>query len=974
MRKKDVILVALAACLLVAAGAWAQMPTGTVAGRVADANGALPGVTVSATSPYLQGQRTAVTTESGDFIFPLLPPGTYLVKFELAGYQTVEATVKVSAAQTIKLDAEMALVRLADEIVVTGALETISTTNESASTLEAKMVEDLPVGRGVYDSIQLTPGVFATGPRNEAANTYGISVSGSQSYENLFMVNGVVVNENIRGQALPLYIEDAIQETTVTTAGVSAEYGRFAGGVINTLTKSGGNDLSASLRVSFTNPMWSEPTELTVERDDVLNDIYEATLGGFLAKDKLWYFLAGRSVEASTSTQTALTNLPFDQVNSQNRWEGKLTFSPVPDHRLVGSYISIDQQTDNYTFGNVMDLRSLDDRETPQELMAFNYSGVLSDNFFVEAQYSQRQFTFIGSGGDSTDLIDGTVMQSQSNGYRWWSPTFCGVCGDEERNNTNYLLKAAWFASSPSFGSHDVVFGVDRYEDQLLSNNHQSGSDWHIWATSHIIRGDEVYPRIRPGYSTWLIYWPIEQLSQGNNFRTDSAFVNDRWRLNNHWSFNLGLRYDVNDGTNQAGEKVADDSKISPRVGVTWDPKGDGDWIVNASYGTYVNAIAQNAGDQTSGAGNPSIYAWFYQGPAINADPNAPTLVPTGQAIQQVFDWFEANGGFTGNPELFFVDIPGLTTVFEKSLRSPSTDEITIGFAKRLGSKGLFRADFVHRESSDFYMTRIDTTTGQVSDPYGQVYDRRIAENDNDLLERTYDGLHTQFQYRLSDTFTLGGNYTLSRLYGNVNGENAGSGPITDASAEYPEYREMSWYQPKGDLGSDQRHKLILFALWDIISSKHNRLNLSVLERFNSGTPYGALGAADLSGVGDFGYALAPSTNNYWYTARDAYHTEDITSTDISLNYSFKFNMFGADAEIFIQPEVLNVFNEQGVVFADSTVWDNTSDPSLAPFDPFTETPVEGVHWVKGDDFGQATQTIDYQQPRTFRVSVGFRF
>jgi outer membrane receptor protein involved in Fe transport len=974
MRRKHVFLAALAACLLVAAGAWAQMPTGTVAGRVADANGALPGVTISATSPYLQGQRTVVTSESGDFIFPLLPPGTYLVKFELAGYQTVEATVKVSAAQTTKLDAEMALIRLADEIVVTGALETISTTNESASTLEAKVVEDLPVGRGVYDSIQLTPGVFATGPRNDASNTYGISVSGSQSYENLFLVNGVVVNENMRGQALPLYIEDAIQETTVTTAGVSAEYGRFAGGVINTLTKSGGNDLSASLRVSFTNPMWSEPTPLTVERNDVINDTYEATLGGFLARDKLWYFLAGRSRELTTSLQTALTNLPFAQVDTQNRWEGKLTFSPVPDHRLVASYISIDQQTDNWASGNVMDLRSLDDRETPQQLMAFNYSGVLSDNFFVEAQYSARQFTFVGSGADSTDLIDGTLLMSQSNGYFWWSPMFCGVCGDENRDNANYLVKASWFLSSPSMGSHDVVFGVDRFEDKLLSNNHQSGSDWHIWSTGHIIRGNEVYPRIRSGYSTWLIYWPIEQLSQGNNFRTDSAFVNDRWRLNNHWSFNLGLRYDVNDGTDQAGKKVVDDSKISPRFGVTWDPKGDGDWIVNASFGRYVTAIAQNAGDQTSGAGNTSIYAWYYKGPTINGDPNAPTLVPTGQAIQQVFDWFEANGGFTGNPELWFVDIPGLTTVFEKSLRSPSTDEYTIGFSKRLGAKGLFRADYVHREASDFYMTRIDTTTGQVNDPYGQVYDRRIAENDNDLLERTYDGLHTQFQYRFSDRFTLGGNYTLSRLYGNVNGENSGSGPLTDASAEYPEYRQMSWYEPKGDLGSDQRHKLILFALWDIISSKHNRLNLSLLERFNSGNPYGALGFADVSGVENPGYALAPSTNQYWFTARDAYHSDNITSTDIALNYSFKFNLFGGNAEIFLQPEILNVFNEQGVVFVDTTVLDATSDASLEPFDPFTETPVEGVHWAKGDDFGKATQPIDYQQPRTFRFSVGFRF
>ena len=72
------------------------------------------------------------------------------------------------------------------------------------------------------------------------------------SYENLFLVNGVTVNENLRGQAHDLYIEDAIQETTIATAGVSAEYGRFSGGVVNVITKSGGNLFSGSFRDTLT--------------------------------------------------------------------------------------------------------------------------------------------------------------------------------------------------------------------------------------------------------------------------------------------------------------------------------------------------------------------------------------------------------------------------------------------------------------------------------------------------------------------------------------------------------------------------------------------------------------------------------------------------------------------------------------------------------------------------------------------------
>ena len=76
------------------------------------------------------------------------------------------------------------------------------------------------------------------------------------SFESLYLVNGVTVNENLRGQAFNIYIEDAIQETTVATDGVSAEYGRFSGGLVNVITKSGGNLFSGSFRESLFNDNW----------------------------------------------------------------------------------------------------------------------------------------------------------------------------------------------------------------------------------------------------------------------------------------------------------------------------------------------------------------------------------------------------------------------------------------------------------------------------------------------------------------------------------------------------------------------------------------------------------------------------------------------------------------------------------------------------------------------------------------------
>src|SRR5207253_8197626 len=88
------------------------------------------------------------------------------------------------------------------------------------------------------------------------------SVSGAASFETLFMVNGVSVNENLRGQPIPLYIEDAVQETTIATAGISAQYGRFGGGVVNVITKSGGNSFSGSFRDTLNNDNWRSYTLL----------------------------------------------------------------------------------------------------------------------------------------------------------------------------------------------------------------------------------------------------------------------------------------------------------------------------------------------------------------------------------------------------------------------------------------------------------------------------------------------------------------------------------------------------------------------------------------------------------------------------------------------------------------------------------------------------------------------------------------
>lgn len=1002
MRLRTLVLSALCA-LLLALPALAQIPTGTLSGRVTAQDGsALPGVLVTATSPSLQGTRTATTSESGEYNLPLLPPGDYQLTYELEGFLSPQQAIKISAQQTTRVDAEMAQATVSEEIVVTGTYETISTSATAATTYEKEFVEQLPMERNVRETVLLTPGTSASGPGTNARNG-GISISGAQSFENLFLVNGVVITENLRGQPFDLFIEDAIEETTTSTSAVSAEFGRFAGGVVNTITKSGGNELHGTFRTNFTNQKWESETPLTTQQTDELNERYEGTLGGWIWKDKIWYFLAGRDFEQTNGRQTTRTLVPFDVGTDQQRYEGKLTLSPFSGHRLTASYIEIEEADLGNFFGTILDTRSINDRSLPQELMAFNYSGVITENFFVEGQYSQREFTFENSGSKFTDRINGTLLVDTVTGERWWSPTFCGVCRPEERDNENLLAKASWFLPTESLGSHDLAFGYDTFDDVRAADNHQSGSDFRIFISNTIVRGQDLFPQMISGNAATIIQFnPILQSSLGTSFVTNSYFINDRWRLNDNWSFNVGVRFDENDGEDASGQKVAKDSKVSPRLSATWDPKANGNWVFTASYGEYVPAIASTQANATAQGGNPATIQWFYRGPSINADPTAPNLIGAEQALDIIWNWFDSQGGVNNLSNIRLVNIPGATTVINGSLDSPHTTEYVLGASKRLGSKGVIRADYVHREGHDFYVNRTDLSTGSITTPSGQRANVTFIENDDNLTERVYDGLHTQFQYRPSDRWFFGGNYTWSHARGNFNGETAANGPVASGVLQFPEYQDNEWSAPRGDLALDQRHRVRLWMVYNILSGGQHNLNFSLLQNYGSGSPYGAIGAVDTrfnantnpGGVVNPGYAIPPATVTYFFTNRDAFHTDDISATDLSFNYGYTFNTFGKEIEVYIQPEVLNVFDEQGRGFVNTAVFDATNDarrclpgrtctPSnpndpnatgMFPFNPFTTKPVEGVHWRRGPNFGKATNELHFQVPRTFRFSVGFRF
>ena len=520
---------------------------------------------------------------------------------------------------------------------------------------------------------------------------------------------------------------------------------------------------------------------------------YEYTFGGPVLQDRTWFFLAGRFQDSKTSRETGYTKIPYVAGQNEKRFEFKVTQAIAPGHRVEGAYTSISRSQTNTaqpSSTEVMDLNSLTNPDLPESLLALHYTGTWRNNLSFEAQYSARTFTFKNSGGAERDRVSGTPLMDQTTGAYWWAPLYCAVCGDENRDNSGLLLKGSYFLSTAGSGSHNVVFGYDGFNDQMKVDNHQSASDWHVWATGSVIDSDVVYPVIEPGFSTYIIHWPIGESSLGTNFRSHGLFVNDTWNVNANWTLNLGLRYDRNSGRDASNNLVANDSILAPRLGAVWDPTGQGRTSVNASFSRYAAALSNPVAGSGSAAGNPAILGYFYFGDPINTGTGP--YVSSDEALRQVFDWFDASGG----ESLFFANIPGLATRIDESLRSPRTDEFVVGVSQQIGTRGSVRLDFVNRAYGDFYATRTDHTTGQAEDEFGQLYDVGLVENTNELT-RQYRALTRSASYRVSTDLNVGVNYTLSRVWGDFDGETIDSGPITSSTFDYPEYNQPSWSLPR---------------------------------------------------------------------------------------------------------------------------------------------------------------------------------
>jgi len=310
----------IALCLALPAAARAQVTTADIVGRVTDSTGGvLPGATITVENTATHDIRTAPSNGTGDYLFNLLPIGSYTVKVELQGFNAQTSRVALSAGDRVRVDARLQVGAVAENVIVTADTPLLQTDTATVSSLvSAKAVQDLPVsGRNVQSLVQLVPGAFeglanslASGTRpDDRRQTSAISINGALDNQNNQLIDGIDNNERAIGTVGVKPSIDAIAEVKVQTSMYTAEVGRTAGGVVNIITKSGTNNYNGSLFEFFRNDRFDAKSYFAAALDKPVlkQNQYGGSLGGPVMKNRTFFFADYEGFNVTQGVTTVVT-------------------------------------------------------------------------------------------------------------------------------------------------------------------------------------------------------------------------------------------------------------------------------------------------------------------------------------------------------------------------------------------------------------------------------------------------------------------------------------------------------------------------------------------------------------------------------------------------------------------------------------------------------------------------------------------
>lgn len=594
--------------------ARAQVDTGSVAGVIVDeSGGALPGVNVTVTNLATQQARATVTNESGRYQLTALQPSRYSIKAELQGFATVlRPDVTVNVGSVIDVNLTMNVSAVQETVTVTGEAPIIESTRADLSNvITGEQLDALPSkGRQYLDFTLLLPATVEN--TSTLAQGAGLNVGGARGKEAALLVDGFYNLDEGFAKPKQRHSQDAIQEFQVISFGGSAEHGRAIGGIVNAVTKSGGNELHGSgygyYRDTNLNAQDFGEARRGASKAPFTRQQWGGTFGGPIKRDKSFFFGAYERIKEDYSfdngiraEDAATLGIPKEDVGSMPRYYylnfamGKWDHNISQNHRLQGS-VALSRWTE-YSVSTPQSFATRSRQyglRAPDWLFLGKWTGITSAGRVLhelKASYFPRFYEVYGLNQGGPPLVSegqiNTGAQTNASAPRVSISSVASFGSASLNNKINTYPTQALYSTTYFADKHTWKFGADymtAYYDYTLYSP-LTGS-YTFTSLQNFLNGI---------YSQYTQTFGDTHNPRWHQYL--SGFVQDSWLVNSRLTMNYGVRYDVevhpkHDPSNRRFGK--DYNNLGPRFAVSYDLTGHGTTFAKIATGIYYDRLFQN--------------------------------------------------------------------------------------------------------------------------------------------------------------------------------------------------------------------------------------------------------------------------------------------------------------------------------------------------------------------------------------------
>jgi hypothetical protein len=935
----------LLSVLFLLATAPAQNPRGSLRGTVQDATGArIPSAKIVLQAADSSLRREAASEDRGEFRLDDLLPGPYRMTVNATGFAPAQADVSVAVSLVRDVTVTLKPATGTETVTVQGVSSSITTAAiDTSSAVRGGVVakqdlETLPLpARSFANIAYLVPGTEPVEPSDPTkARITAVSTGGSSGLNNELSVDGADNSDDWIGGFLQNFSPDGVQEFAVRTSNEDADTGGTTAGSVVITTKRGTNewhgtgaffDRQAALNARFPIENPAPNPKQPFSRQN-----YVGTLGGPIAKDKVWLFTSFEAVHENASiAYSPDSTTQFDalaQLASQGLISGVPSIAvpanvPIPFRDYISS-VRFDwaQSSKSNWFLRTSQDTYLTHNALVQQGTLPSTGLTTHNNYWNVALSNTYSFnsTWLGNLVLDASLLHLTQTRNSDLGFALafpFSSTALTVSGFETFGDNQFATPITLFPDlrnqdkyqfrydvSHSTGDHSIKFGVNFIHEPVLSGAFAATTETfaqYVNDPDFYVLNPGVFGTFTPGCINFTAsdgstctFTPASDGSFSQNVQRIGLYAEDSWRVSHQLTVNYGLRYQTTWGLLAgSGRNEADNAayttlqalqipivpsvpqdyrkQIAPRLGLAYSPGDSGKTVIRAGFGMFYDDLAQNG------------WATAFQG-VNNSSFITGTCSLTGGVGTYALNGpgcLQGGAAATGN-------------LIGSAYKTPYSIHITGGVQHAFNDRWLVSADYVHEQGNHGYRAfpYASATTllsplipaADTSDQTNVVPNVNVFESDN---RSSYNGLMLHLQGN-THRFNLVANYTYSKAqtWGCVLGELFdyvdGVCPVP-SGFNYPNAGQLNAFGPGdyGPSGEDVHHRVVLAGTVHIPGG----FELSTVNQFESARPI-TITTTDGSARISISLNNGPDT----YTSLDEFRGTPYIQSDLRVTRPIKVN------------------------------------------------------------------------------------